>query len=78
VQWSTSNETRPGAGTFRLTIHSAISGRPLQVAVDQQGPGRDMAYVHEDPRVFFAVVDAAGLDWSFTIDEAVVGQPKDP
>jgi hypothetical protein len=77
VQWITSNETRPGAGTFQLTIHSAISGRPLQVAVDQRGPGRNTAYVQEDPRVFFAVVESAGLDWSFTIDEAVVGQPKD-
>jgi hypothetical protein len=78
VQWSTSNETRAGTGRFQLTIHSAISGRPLHVAVEQVGPGHDTAYVHEDPRVFFAVVDAAGLDWSFTIEEAVVGQPKDP
>jgi hypothetical protein len=77
VQWITSNETRPGAGTFQLTIHSAISGRSLQVAVDHRGPGRNTAYVQEDPRVFFAVVESAGLDWSFTIDEAVVGQPKD-
>lgn len=32
--WKTSNPAAPGAGAFRLTIHSAISGRPLQEAVD--------------------------------------------
>jgi hypothetical protein len=58
-------------GTFKLTIHSSISGRPLQVAVDQLGPGADTAYVNEDPRVFFAVVDASNIQWSFSVDEAV-------
>jgi len=59
------------AGEFKLTIHSSISGRPLQVAVDQRGPGSDTAYVNEDPRVFFAVVDASNIEWSFSIDEAI-------
>ena len=61
----------PTPGTFKLTIHSSISGRPLQVAVDQLGPGADTAYVNEDPRVFFAVVDASNIEWSFSVDEAV-------
>ena len=61
----------PGPGTFKVTIHSSISGRPLQIAVDQLGPGADTAYVNEDPRVFFAVVDAANIEWSFSVDEAV-------
>jgi hypothetical protein len=58
-------------GTFKLTVHSSISGRPLQVAVDQQGPGADTAYVNEDPRIFFAVVDASNIEWSFSVDEAI-------
>lgn len=61
----------PADGTFQLTIHSSISGRPLQVAVDQKGPGADVAYVNEDPRVFFAVVETDRMEWSFTIDEAM-------
>jgi hypothetical protein len=61
----------PIPGTFKLTIHSAISGRPLQVAVDQEGPGADTAYVNEDPRVFFAVIDASNIEWSFSVDEAI-------
>jgi hypothetical protein len=71
VQWKTANETTPGSGTFRLSINSSISGRPLLTAVDRRGVGADVAYVQEDPRVFFAVVDSANLDWSFTIEEAV-------
>jgi hypothetical protein len=71
VQWKTTNEASPGIGAFRLTIHSSISGRPLMVAVDQQGIDADIAYVQEDPRVFFAVVESTNVDWSFTIEEAV-------
>ena len=61
----------PADGTFVLTIHSSISGRPLQVAVDQKGPGGDVAYVNEDPRVFFAVIETDRMEYSFTIDEAM-------
>ena len=70
VRWQTNNETPPG-GRFQLTLHSSISGRPLQVVVDQAGTRKDVAYVQEDPRVFFVVVDSTNVDWSFTIEEAV-------
>jgi hypothetical protein len=69
VRWQTSREARPGDGTFRLTLHSAISGRPLVQAVDHRGVGAETAYVSEDPRVFYVVVDSARIEWSFTIDE---------
>lgn len=71
IVWTTYRPTSPDGGSFRLTIHSAISGRPLEVAVDQKGVGADTAYVNEDPRVFFAVIDASNLEWSFTVDEAI-------
>ena len=38
----------PDAGTFRITLHSDVSGRPLAVAVDRHGQGRDVTYVTED------------------------------
>jgi hypothetical protein len=78
VQWTTAKPSKAGAGEFRLTIHSAISGRPLMEAVDQQGAGKGTAFVHEDPRVFFAVVDSADLDWSFTLEEALFVESKRP
>jgi hypothetical protein len=71
VEWKTSNETVPGKGTFRLTFHSSISGRELQVAVDRTGAGTGTAYVQQDPHVFFAKVESANIEWSFTVDEAV-------
>lgn len=71
VQWKTTNETAPGKGTFRLAFHSSISGRELQLAVDRKGIGSDTAYVQQDPHVFFAKVESANLEWSFTVDEAV-------
>jgi hypothetical protein len=73
VKWETRNEATPGAGTFKLTLNSAISGRPIGVAVDRRGPGRDTAYLTDDPRTYYAVVESANLDWSFTIQEAVSG-----
>ena len=77
IRWQTSKEAPAGAGRFRLVAHSAISGRPLQTAVDQQGMGHGTAYVAEDPRVFFAVVESANLDWSFTVEEAVPATVND-
>lgn len=77
IVWTTKNPTAADGGSFRLTIHSAISGRPLDVAVDQRGPGADTAYVTEDPRAFFAVVDASNLEWAFTVDEAVQTRRRD-
>jgi hypothetical protein len=71
VQWRTEHDLPGDPGTFRLTIHSAVSGRPLLLAVDQQGVGHDISYVHESPRTFYGVVESRGLDWSFTVEEAV-------
>ena len=71
VRWETTDEQPPDAGTFRLIVNSAISGRSLLVAVDRRGVGRDTSYVTEDPRVFYLVVESANLQWSFTVEEAV-------
>jgi hypothetical protein len=69
IRWTT---THAGPdGRFSLTIHSAISGRPMETVVDHAGNGSGTAYFSDDPRVFFAVVDSKNLDWTFTIDEPV-------
>jgi hypothetical protein len=75
VRW----ETTPQAGdaapaataAFRLTAHSAISGRPLQEVVDQRGLGNGVGYVQQDPHVFYVVVDSSHLSWKFTVEEAI-------
>jgi hypothetical protein len=73
VGWETRKESSPGKGTFRLSLHSAISGRPLLVAVDHRGVGHDMAEIQEDPRVFYFVVESANIEWAFTLEEAIGG-----
>jgi hypothetical protein len=73
MRWHTKNEAPEGGGTFRLTLNSAISGRPLQETVDEKGPGEGTAYAAEDPRAFYVLVESANLDWSFTVEEAIFG-----
>jgi hypothetical protein len=82
MHWQTKNEAPGGTGTFRLILQSAISGRALQETVDEKGVGEGTAYVAEDPRVFYMLVESANLDWSFTVEEALFGSqaenPKEP
>ncbi len=76
VRW----ETTPAAvapGTFRLTAHSAISGRPLEQVVDHQGAGLGVGYVGQDPHTFYMSVESAGLSWKFSVEEGVAGQIVD-
>jgi hypothetical protein len=79
MHWQTKNEAPKGTGTFRLILQSAISGRALQETVDEKGLGEGTAYVAEDPRVFYLLVESANLDWSFTVEEALFGsQAENP
>src|SRR3974377_1414723 len=45
IKWETRHESPAGAGSLRVTVHSAVSGRPLMLAVDHRGAGHDIAYV---------------------------------
>src|SRR5581483_8205017 len=57
--------------SFKLDAHSAISGRLLQTVVDKGGPGEGTGYVQQDPHVFYMVVEATGVNWTFTVEEAI-------
>jgi hypothetical protein len=75
IRWQTTAGSAPAAdGSFRLTARSAISGRELDQAVDQRGPGNGTAYVSQDPHVFYMSVESSGLDWTFSVEEGIVGQ----
>ena len=71
LRWETKNERSPGAGRFKIVLHSAVSGRPLADVVERRGTGRETSYVNEDPRAFFLVVDSTNLDWTVAVDEGV-------
>src|SRR5260370_39249032 len=64
MKWETKNEGKPGTGKFRVTVHSAVSGRALVQAIDFKGVGRKVAVVNGDPRVYFLDIESEGVDWS--------------
>jgi hypothetical protein len=74
VRWQTRNETPAGKALFRLTLHSSISGRPLNLVADQAGVGGGTKQIDEDPRAFYLVVESASADWSVTVEEGMVGR----
>jgi hypothetical protein len=76
VRWETRNETTPGSGTFRLSLHSAVSGRPIQLLADSRGESHGAAEVIEDPRPYHFMVESTNLDWSFSVEEIVAASPK--
>jgi hypothetical protein len=73
IKWETKGAASPSSGLFHVVVHSAVSGRPLQEAVEHRGNGGGVAYVTEDPRLYHLVIDSSGVDWSIAVEEAVVG-----
>lgn len=74
VRWETRSETPGGTGTFRLSLNSAVSGRELAVVANQTGPGKGEAYVPEEPRPTYMLVESSdGLTWSVTVEEGHAG-----
>lgn len=77
VRWQTSNEPRKDAGRFRITLRSSVSGRTLTVAADQQGAGTGESMAAETSPVVYAFVESTDIDWSFTVDEGLLGTRND-
>ena len=71
VTWQTRNDQPPGRGTFQLTAHSAVSGRPIQAIADHRGIGEGAANVEDDPRPYNLMVESANIDWTISVIEVV-------
>ena len=69
IMWETSNESPAGAGTFKLTLRSAISGRTLGIVTDHKGVGSGTAEYDEGPRTYDFLVESANVDWKFRVEE---------
>lgn len=78
IHWTARPEAgrNPATGTFKLTVHSGVSGRPLQEVVDQRGPGEGVYNFADDPRPFNLMVDSDGLVWSISVDETILVKPQ--
>lgn len=77
IRWETKNEETPGAGRFKVTAHSSVSGRPIAQAVDFKGVGKNVAVINEDPRFYFLVVESTGVDWSIAAEQMFEGERRD-
>ena len=78
VTWETRNEQPAGSGTFRLALHSGVSGRPIELITDERGPGKGSREVADDPRPYNFMVESANLEWSFSVDEIVAAPSPRP
>ena len=77
LRWETHGEDPKGAGRFRLSIRSGVSGRTLQIAADHKGEGAGVVDFADSPRTYDFLVESANVLWSFTVEDvvAVAGKP---
>jgi hypothetical protein len=69
IKWKTTDQPSAKEKTFRVIVHSSVSGRFVSTAVDHPSAGSGISYVSEDPRDFFLVVESSGLDWKVDVEE---------
>jgi len=69
IKWETHNEKPPGTGRFKVTVSSAVSGRSILVPIDHKGEGHNIAYIRDEPRPYYLVIDSSNIDWSVTVEE---------
>jgi hypothetical protein len=76
VSWKTSSDAPDTRGAFRVELHSAISGRPLETVVDVEGVGADTVRVAASPRVAYLLIESDDVDWTITLEEGVATPPS--
>lgn len=76
LRWQTTAEATPGAGHLTVTLHSAVSGRPLQTLVDARGVTSGTVNVADEPRLAHLVFDADGVTWTATLEQGYVRQTR--
>jgi hypothetical protein len=69
ISWETTNESPAGAGTFKLTLRSGVSGRTIGIVTDSKGEASGSATFDEGPRTYDFLVESANVDWSFKVEE---------
>lgn len=69
LRWKVVREATPGQGHLTVTLHSAVSGRPLQTLVDATGVTSGEVFVADDLRPAHFVVDGEHVEWSMTLDQ---------
>lgn len=78
ITWETRQEQPAGQGTFKLTLRSAVSGRPLQVLVDRRGAGRGEVDFADAGRIYDFLIESQNIEWSFSVVELYEAYEKPP
>lgn len=74
IKWETHDQPLEKQKTFRVIVHSSVSGRFVETAVDHPDAGKGISYIAEDPRAFFLVVESSGVDWKLDVEEGAVAE----
>lgn len=75
LTWEALQEGPPSTNHFRVSLHSAISGRPLQTIIDTQEAGTGTVDLGATPRVAYLLVESEQIRWRVTLEEAVPRSP---
>ncbi len=75
LQWEALHEGAGDTPHFRVSLHSAISGRPLQTIVDTQEAGAGTVDLAANPRVAYLLIESEQIRWRVTLEEAVPRSP---
>lgn len=78
VTWDARADGASAPGPFRLTVNSAVSGRPIQVLADTEGESRGSTDVYDDPRPYNLMIESSGLAWTVSVDAIVVESGNTP
>lgn len=74
VRWETRGQAAGNTGPFRLSLNSAVSGRELAIVADGRGPDKGEAFVPEEPRPTYMLVETSDdVTWSVTVEEGHPG-----
>lgn len=68
--------TWESAGRFALSLHSAISGRPLELIADSEHGGLGTVRVAAEPRVAYLLIEADEEEWHITLEEGALATPQ--
>ena len=76
LRWRVVRETTPGQGHLTVTLHSAVSGRPLQTLVDATGIASGEALVADDLRPAHFVIEGEHVEWQMTLEQPYARETK--
>ena len=76
LRWQTTGETSPGAGRLTVTLHSAVSGRPLQTLVDARGVSSGTVDIADEQRWSHLAIEAANVEYQLTLEQGFAADPR--